>query len=265
MLTILGYRIAATMARVLPAPLAEALAVALARLAFDCRVPARRALEENLARLLPRTAAAARRRHARGAFETFGRSFADFLRGRPRATDVRVVGERHLAGALASGRGVIVLSAHLGNWEGGAAAMAAQGCPLHLAARPQAHAPLEALFASRRAAAGVRALPAGALMPAASCVLRRGEWIALMADRGPARAGGASVCAWAAALAQRTGALVLPAVFVREPGGGHRLHVEAPIEAAACRDGAFRDTMLGWLARWPDQWAAFESLPEGLA
>ena len=264
MLTILGYRIAASLASVLPAPLAEALAVALARLAFDCRVPARRALEDNLARLLPRTPEGVRLRHARRAFETFARSFAGFLRGRPAAAG-RVVGARHLERALASGRGVIVLSAHLGDWEGGAAAMAAHGCPLHLAARPQAHGPLEAMFSSRRRAAGVRALPSGALLHAASSVLRRGEWIALMADRGPARSGGASVCAWAAALAQRTGALVLPAVFVREEGGGHRLHVEAPIEASACRDGAFRDTMLGWLARWPDQWAAFETLPEGLA
>jgi lauroyl/myristoyl acyltransferase len=96
-------------------------------------------------------------------------------------------------------------------------------------------------------------------------VLRRGGWVALMADRGAARSGGASVCAWAAALAQRTGSLLLPAVFVRGADGVLRLHVEAPLEPAACRDGAFRDTMLGWLSRWPDQWAAFESLPEGLA
>ena len=265
MLTILGYRIAATLASVLPAPLAGALAVALARLAFDCRVPARRALEENLARLLPRTPAALRLRHARGAFESFACSFADFLRGTHAPAGVRVVGERHLQDALASGRGVIVLSAHLGHWEGGAAAIAAHGRPLHLAARPQASPTLEALFAARRSASGVRALPAGALLPAASRVLRRGDWIALMADRGPGRSGGPSVCAWAAALAQRTGALVLPAVFVREGGGGHCLQVEAPLEPAACRDGAFRDTMLHWLARWPDQWAAFETLPEGLS
>lgn len=264
MLTILGYRIAASLAGVLPAQMAEALAVALARLAFHCRVPARRRLEENLARLLPATPPAERRRHARGAFESFARSFADFLRGRPDA-GVCIEGAGHLRRALASGRGVIVLSAHLGDWEGGAAAMAAQGCPLHLAARPQSHARLEALFGSRRAAAGVRALPAGAILPSASRVLRRGEWVALMADRGAAPTGGASVCAWAAALAQRTGALVLPAVYVREAGGARRLHVEAPIEPAACRDGAFRETMLGWLARWPDQWAAFEGLPEGLA
>ena len=262
---LLGYRIAAALARVLPAPFADALAVGLARLAFQWPLPARLALEANLARLLPGTPAAVRRRHARRAFEHFALSFAAFLRGPRSGEPVQVSGEANLAHALASGRGVIVLSAHLGHWEGGAQAIASRGGPLHLAARPQAHAALDVLFAARRAAAGVHALPAGTLLPAASSLLRRGEWIALMADRGPARAGGASVCAWAAALARRTGALVLPAVYVRERGGAHRLHVEAPLDPQACRDGAFRDTMRGWLERWPDQWAAFEALPEGLS
>jgi len=264
MITILGYRIAAALARVLPARVADALAALLASAAFACRVPARRALEENLARLLPRVPAGERRRHARRAFESFARSFAGFLRG-AEPSRVRVEGAGHLEAALASGRGVIVLSAHLGDWEEGAAAIASRGGRLHLAARAQPHGPVAALFAARRGAAGVRALPAGALLPAASGVLRRGEWLALMADRSPARGNGASVCAWAAALAQRTGALVLPAVCVRERDGGHRLCVEAPIDPAQCRDGAFRDAMRRWLERWPDQWAAFEALPEGLA
>ena len=265
MLAVLGYRTAAALARVLPAPLADGLAVALARLAFHCRVPARAALEANLARLLPGLPPRERRRNTRRAFESFARSFTSFLRGPHEAAAAEIVGFEHFDHARACGRGVIVLSAHLGHWEGGAAALASRGCTLHLAARAQRHAPLERLFAARRTAAGVRALPAGRLLPSASGVLRRGGWVALMADRGAARTGGASVCAWAAALAQRTGSLVLPAVFVRGADGVMRLHVEAPLEPAACRDGAFRDTMRGWLARWPDQWAAFEALPEGLA
>jgi KDO2-lipid IV(A) lauroyltransferase len=265
MLAVLGTRIAAALARVLPAPLADGLAVVLARLAYLCRVPARAALETNLARLLPGTPPAERRSCARRAFESFGRAFAGFLRGCRAGCDTEVVGREHLDRALASGRGVIVLSAHLGHWEAGAAALAARGCELHLAARPQSRQSLERLFAERRASAGVLALPAGRLLPSASGVLRRGGWVALMADRGAARTGGASVCAWAAALAQRTGALVLPAVCVRGADGRWRLHVEPPLEPTACRDGAFRATMRGWLSQWPDQWAAFEALPEGLA
>lgn len=266
MFAVLGYRTAAVLARVLPAPVADGLATVLARVAFEWRVPARTALEANLARLLPALPAAERRRHARAAFASFARCFAAFLRGPDRAASGRVVGREHLERAAASGRGVIVLSAHLGHWEGGAALLAAStGGAIHLAARHHPDGPVAALFAARRAAAGVRVLPDGALLPAASGLLRRGEWLALMADRGAARTGGASVCAWAAALAQRTGALVLPAVCVRDGDGVLRLHVEAPLEAAACREGAFRDTMRRWLARWPDQWAAFEALPEGLA
>ncbi len=265
MFTVLGFRLAALLARLLPNPLSEGLAVATARLAFDCRVPARAALEANLARLLPSLPRARRARLARRAFENFARSFATFLGHGRRPGRLRVVGARNLAAARSSGRGVIVLSAHLGNWERGAAELAALGIPIHLAARPQRHARLEALFSARRAAAGVGLLPAGTLLSSASGALRRAEWVALMADRGTSGTGSGSVCAWAAALARRTGALLLPAILVLEPGGGHRLVVEAPIEAGECRDGQFRRTMRRWLERWPDQWAAFEPLPGGLA
>jgi len=271
MLAVLAYRTANALARVLPAPIADPLAVVLARMAFALRLPARRALEGNLARLLPGIPPAETRRRARASFENFSLAFARFLRrtapvpGPTRDTAVVVHGSGHLERARASGRGVIVLSAHLGDWEGGAAFLAAQGLAMHIAARPHAHPAIERLFAGRRAASGVRVLAGAPLFARAAAALRRNEWIALMADRPAARTGGGSVCAWAAALARRTGAIVLPAVFVRHEDGRLALCVEAPLTAELCRDGAFRDAMRAWLERWPDQWAAFEPLPEGLA
>jgi len=160
---------------------------------------------------------------------------------------------------------VILLSAHVGDWEQGAERLAAEGLIVHLAARAHASGAVERLFAERRAAAGVRVLPPTSIYAGAAAALRRGECVALMADRGAARAGGASVCAWAAALAQRTGAVVLPAVCVSGPEGRAVLILEPPLSPQRCRDGAFRDTMRGWLGRWAGQWAAFEALPDGVA
>lgn len=264
MLAVLAYRTAAFLAGVLPARLADALASALARLAFSARVPARAVLECNLARVLPAIAVGARRDCARAGFETFARAFARFLRA-PRTPMADISGRAHLVAARADGRGVILLSAHLGDWEQGAERLAAEGLVVHLAARTHASRTIDRLFAQRRAAAGVRVLPPGAIYAGAAAALRRGECVALMADRGAARSGGASVCAWAAALAQRTGAVVLPAVCISGPEGRAVLVVEAPLSPEHCRDGAFRDTMRGWLDRWAAQWAAFEALPEGVA
>ncbi len=264
MLAVLAYRAAAAGAEVLPVPVADALAAGIARATFAARVPARRALEANLARVLPEMAPRRRRAVARQAFVSFALSFTRFLRRHEPLRDVPVHGAAHLEAARASGRGVIVLSAHLGDWESGAAALAARGLPLHVLARPQAAAAVQALFGARRESAGVHALSARAIYAETAAALRRGEWVALMADRGAVRGAG-SVCAWAAALAERTGALVLPAVCVREPGGELALRVEPALDPARCREGAFRVTLRDWLARWPGQWAAFEPLPEGIA
>ena len=267
MLAVLAYRAAAAGAGVLPAPVADALAAALARLSFAARVPARAALEDNLRRVLPALAPGDRRDCARGAFVSFALAFTRFLRrrGGESRQPLPVVGREHLDAARASGRGVIVLSAHVGDWESGAAAIAAEGLPLHLAARPQASRSIDRLFAARRSAVGVGVLPVTSAFASMASVLRRREWVALMADRGTSAGGGASICAWAAVLAQRTGALVLPVVCVRDERGALALHVEAPLTPDRCRDGAFRETLLSWLSRWPEQWAAFEPLPRGLA
>jgi Kdo2-lipid IVA lauroyltransferase/acyltransferase len=271
MLTWLGYLVADLLVRLLPARAADRLGVALARLAFAARVPARARLLENLSRLLGPGADV--ESVGREAFENFALSFADFLRlghdgGGRLAESVEVHGAEHLAAARSSGRGVIVLSAHLGNWELGAAWLAAGGPPVHLVARPHPSPWVERFFARRRHAWGVRLMPDRPLWRPAAAALRRREWVALMADRGtPQRDTGrrASVCAWASALARRTGALVLPAVIVRQPDGRYAVHFERPLEPAAVRAEGFAESLHRHLAGNPRQWSAFEPLPEGLA
>jgi KDO2-lipid IV(A) lauroyltransferase len=175
-----------------------------------------------------------------------------------------VRGERHFRSARDGGRGVIVLSVHAGNWEWGAAYLAARGVPVHVVARAHASASVESFFARRRAAWGVARLCGRPLWLAASAALRRHEWVALMADRSAPGARG-SLCAWAAALARRTGAVVLPATMTRLEDGRYLARFEPPLDAAACAEGRFREAMLRHVRRWPGQWFAFEPLPEAVA
>ncbi|HEV2106105.1 MAG TPA: hypothetical protein VGU27_10280, partial [Candidatus Eisenbacteria bacterium] len=140
MLATLAYRTADFAAGVLPPRTAAGLARALARGAFALRPPARRAAEANLQRLLPGASGAERTALAREAFAHFALTLVDFLRLRrlPRAALLdafEIRGREHLEAARAGGRGVIVLSAHLGCWEWGAAWLGASGVPLRLAAR----------------------------------------------------------------------------------------------------------------------------------
>ena len=267
MLAVLGYLVADLGVRALPPRLADAIARAIARLAYEFRVPARPALEANLTGLarVPR-----RRRDAlaRRAFEHFAVSFVDFLRlghlpASALAATVEIRGRHHLERARRGGRGVILLSAHVGNWEWGAAFLASQGTPLHVLARPHASRWVERFVARRRRERGVGVLPARSPWSRAAEALRRGEWVALMGDR-PARRG-RSVCAWAAALARRTGAVVLPAVIVRVAPGRYAACFERPVAAGAPVTGHYREAIAAYVRRYPEQWFAFEPLHEGLA
>ncbi len=268
MISWLAYRLAETAVRVLPPASADRLAIQLARAAFALGLPARRAVERNLAPLVPDDPSL-RRRHARQSFEQFALAFVDFLRleppgpGQPEHA-VELVGEEHLESALLSGRGVIVLSAHLGSWERGAAILAHRRGPLSIAARAHASARVEALFARRRRALGITRLTGRSLWVSAASALRRHEWVALMGDRiAPGQRH--SMCAWAAALARRTGALVLPAVMVRSGHQRWSLCVEPPLTPEACAAGGYRAAMMRYLKRYPGQWCAFEPLAEGPA
>jgi lauroyl/myristoyl acyltransferase len=69
---------------------------------------------------------------------------------------------------------------------------------------------------------------------------------------------------WAAALARRTGAIVLPAVMVRLAPGRYAACFEAPLTAEACAGGAHRAAIRRQLARHPGQWCGFEAAPGGL-
>ena len=145
---------------------------------------------------------------------------------------VRVEGVEHLQSAAARGRGILVLTAHYGNWELLAAAHGLTGLPLSFVIRPLDHPVLDELAARFRRRSGAELIVKRQAVREVLQALRRGRMVGILLDQNATRAEGvfvpffgvaASTSKGLAVLALRTEAPVVP-VFLRRTPQGRSLH-----------------------------------------
>jgi len=147
----------------LPAPLARAEARGLGFLLRRAAPGLLRVARRNLAMALPELDAPRREEILDGVYASLARSFHVFARF-PRLDAgnigewIRQEGFEHYQRAREGGRGVLFLTAHLGNWELSALAQGLFGHPLRVVARPLDNPLLERLVARYRTLSGNRIL-----------------------------------------------------------------------------------------------------------
>ena len=148
-----------------------------------------------------------------------------------RAAEFR--GTEHLDAALAEGRGVILLTGHLGNWEMVGVRIAAEGYPLNVIARAQRDDRLTEYIRRTREVTGMRVLHRDQSVRQSLRALRRNELVGVLLDQNAGDDGvfvdffgrSASTAPGAAAFALRTGAVVVPTFGWRKPDDSHVVEI----------------------------------------
>ena len=240
----------------------------------------REAVMSNLRKILPPGTSEERLKfETRWVFRNFAKAISEFFGDgsfNEEFLDRRVIakGMDNLTEAHARGKGVIVASAHFGNWELGAAFMAKQGYKVWAITQTHAHPRVNALFVGQRRARNYDIIPMEKSMRPIRRILADGGVLCILAERNLSDKGvpveffghEADFPQGPARLALSTGAPIVPVFSVRMPSEGFTYHFEPAIEvpktgsrsekvAAMTQDLA---RVIEKYIRWhPSQWGVF--------
>jgi KDO2-lipid IV(A) lauroyltransferase len=230
----------------LPRAAGQAIAPVVAA-AVDRKNPAARAaLRENLRVATGRTGTALERLCDEN-IANFSRMLADYFyySSRPPRSGQALLGAwngfEHLAAAKAAGKGILLVTGHLGNWELGGVLLAHRDIAMNVITLDEPTTALTAWREGYRRRVGIKTIPVGPGRDFAFVemiqALRRGECLAMLVDR-PYAGTGSPVTLFgretefsgaAALLWQHTGATVIPAFVTQMRRGRYEARALPPV------------------------------------
>ena len=186
---------------------------------------------------------------------------------------VSIEGQEHLDAALAKGKGVLLISVHIGNGDLGTAALAHAGYPVHLVSKLFKTQWINDFWFNARKKHGTQFIAPKKSSYEILKALKKNEIVIFVLDQytGPPNGivteffGKKTGTAFGPALfAQRTGTAVIPAYSDRQAFGKHTVNVLPPIEYKTkgpdkeelLRENTqrFSDSVEEMILRKPNQW-----------
>jgi lauroyl/myristoyl acyltransferase len=269
------------LARLLPLQVCRWIGRGIASTVYIFSTLDRKGLAENLSIALGKPADHVQvRRLVRRIFVNYGEYMADFFclpqlpRRKARAAFSHLKGEEIIQSALKQGRGVILLSAHIGNWEFGGTMMRLSKYPLAVVSLPHNSAPTNALVNRFREGKGITVIEVDA-SPFSSLPilrhLRKNGVVAMIGDKD--FFGNGKLISYfgkqvrfpigPVTIAMASGAALIPAFVLKQPDGRYFGVLESaiPLTKEGSREQAIQKNLEKiavifetYIQQYPDQW-----------
>jgi len=219
------------------------------------------------------------RRPALEVFRNFGIYLVDFFRTQRLnketvAKKVKIINLECIDEALKKGKGIIIVSAHMGNWELASFAMAFAGYPVSVVAFPHRDKRINDYFNYQRESRGVEVIPVG--KAARKCIenLKANKLVALVGDREFTQSGiivdffgkESLIPKGPATLSILTGAPIIMGFVIREKEDNFSLIFEKLTEPKLTGDKEkdifnltrkFLNVIENYIRQYPGQWLMF--------
>ena len=280
MLNYILYRIGQFIALSLPIKLCYKIAIFCSDLHYIFANQDRRQVRENLKAIFPEKSNRQIRRLRIRMARNFAKYLADFFRFEKInleyiKNNIRIENIRYFNEALSRNKGVIVLTAHLGNWELGGVVISLLGYPFWVVALPHKDKRVDRFFNFQRERKGIKVIPVGKAARQSLNILKQKQMVALVGDRDFTDSGvvldffGKPMLfpLGPAALSLKTGAVIVPGFMLRNKDDSFTLRIEKPIELTPGADKEsdikqiierYKIIFQNYIREFPDQWYMFK-------
>lgn len=151
---------------------------------------------------------------------------------------IQIEGKENIDKALSRGKGVILVTAHFGNWELLALVEAMIGYPMKVLAREQKPPQLNRMLNRYREAKGCKVIPKGIQIREIIHSLKNNQVVGILVDQDAGQNGvyvdffnrPTSTPRGLISIASKTGASIIPVFIIRKTGSYHKMIMEKPLE-----------------------------------
>ncbi len=279
MLFFILYKIGSIIALTLPVKVSYKLASLLADIKYFFSFRERKEIVENLRIVLPDKDTKTLKRCSREIFRNFSKYLVDFFRFEKLnkeyiARNIEIINKEYVDRALEKGKGVIIIAAHLGNWELGGAIMGVLGYKTNVIALDHKNKMVNDFFVNQRRMKNENVISIGVALKKCFAALKKNEVLCILGDKDFTNHGtvinffgkATLLPKGPAAFSLKTGAEIVPGAVIRHDNYYSKLVFDAPIkyeptgnfeEDVKILTGRCGKVLENYIRLYPTQWYCF--------